>query len=454
MKKYNLILKLCIVLLVTFLFFQLIMLIDIVESSDSINVEFGITYNESIKSLAEMGSYVFSAVAGDVVLVNMRVFNFSGYVYPRVEVFAPNGSRVMYGHTSVSNGVSVRELLPVSGEYTVLASSTGVCEYSIFFQRLNNPGAFTTVNFGETRESSIKSLAEMGSYVFSAVAGDVVLVNMHLVNASGYMEPGVEILAPNGSRIVYGETSVSREISVRESLPVNGKYTVLASSTGISEYSIFFQKLGSEGEGVDTQEEIKENITIFEDISVIEIVTISTAVVGTSALVIIAGTSLGKYKFLSFLSLLGPLYLRTVKDDVFDNQKRLTMYTHIAEHQPVVYSEIKKTCNLSDGEVYWHAHIMTQLDMIRMERKGFHLFFYLSGRPRLSPEEFIRLTDIQQSLLDRIKEKPGITQAELVGILGLKQQNISYNLLKLEEKGKIRTKIDGKVKYYYPSEEK
>jgi len=125
---------------------------------------------------------------------------------------------------------------------------------------------------------------------------------------------------------------------------------------------------------------------------------------------------------------------------------------HIAEHQPVVYTEIKKNCNLSDGEINWHTHIMTQFDLIRVKRKGFHLFFYLAGRPKLSPEEFIRLTDLQKSVLDLIMKKPGITQAEIVEKLGLKQQNISYNLLKLEEKGKIRVEKKGKIKSYFSIE--
>ena len=187
-----------------------------------------------------------------------------------------------------------------------------------------------------------------------------------------------------------------------------------------------------------------------EEMPVTEIVIVTSAAAGGAVLLGFLATEWGKYKFLSFLPLLGPLYLRTVKEDVFDNQKRLCMYNHIAENQPVVYTEIKKTCNLSDGEINWHAHMMVQLDLIKTERKGFHLFFYLAESPRLSPAEFIRLTDVQKSIFDLIVKKPGVTQVEIVEKFGLKQQNISYNLLKLEEKGKIRVEKKGTVKLYYP----
>jgi hypothetical protein len=187
-----------------------------------------------------------------------------------------------------------------------------------------------------------------------------------------------------------------------------------------------------------------------EKISITEIVIIASAAAGTIALLGVLSTEWGKNKFYWLLMLLGPLYLRTVKEEVFDNQKRLCMYNHIAENQPVVYSDIKKICNLSDGEINWHAHMMIQFDLIKTQRKGFHLFFYLANSPRLSPDEFINLTDLQKSIFNLTVEKPGITQIEIVEKIGLKQQNISYNLLKLEEKGKLRVEKKGKIKLYYP----
>ena len=187
-----------------------------------------------------------------------------------------------------------------------------------------------------------------------------------------------------------------------------------------------------------------------ERIPITEIIIITSAAAGTIALIGVLSTEWGKNKFYWFLMLLGPLYIRTVKEEVFDNQKRLCMYNHIAENQPVVYSEIKKICNLSDGEINWHAHMMIQFDLIKTQRKGFHLFFYLAKSPRLSPDNFIKLTDLQKSIFNLIIEKPGITQAEIVEKIGLKQQNISYNLLKLEEKGKIKVEKKEKIKVYYP----
>jgi len=200
-------------------------------------------------------------------------------------------------------------------------------------------------------------------------------------------------------------------------------------------------------------------VTYFDDISVsvgyefpIEIVVIVvSAAAGSTVLLFVVLTDLGKYKFLSLLSFIGPLYFRTVdRDEVLENnEKRQCMYNYIAENQPVVYSDIKRICGLSDGEINWHAHMMTHLEIIKMKRTGFHLFFYVNG-PKLPQEEFIRLTDIQKSIVDLVSQNEGITQVELSKELGIAQQNISYNLKKLENNGKIRIEKVVRIKHYYP----
>ena len=91
------------------------------------------------------------------------------------------------------------------------------------------------------------------------------------------------------------------------------------------------------------------------------------------------------------------------------------------------------------------------MNIIRVERKGFNLFFKVYGQ-RLPPAKFVRLTDMQKNIFDLVNEKPGIIQAEISEKIKLKQQSISYNLLKLNEKGKIRVVKQGRIKSYYPSE--
>ena len=71
-------------------------------------------------------------------------------------------------------------------------------------------------------------------------------------------------------------------------------------------------------------------------------------------------------------------------------------------------------------------------------------------RAKLPQEEFIRLTDIQKSIFNIISENPGATQVSLAKEIGMAQQNISYNLKKLENNGKIRIEKVVRIKHYYP----
>jgi len=408
---------------------------------NSILAKFGETYSVSLDLAAEMDAYSFSLDAGDSVFVRMSEDDYD--IHPLVRLYASNGSLLADSPSNMATTDFVNTVSK-SGLYTVLAGDRfgiSMGNYSVYIQKINNPRNATSPKNNETINASINSFSEMDSYIFSANAGDSILI--HMSQIYNVLDPMIRLYASNGS-LLTSASEFTPDVEFTYSFSEDGDYTVLAGDyLGIKtgSYSIYFHGI----------QYLEQEIIPEEELPVKEIVII-TGVVAGAALIGILTTGLGKYKFLSFLGLLGPLYLRTVKEEVFDNQKRLCMYNHIAENQPVVYTEIKKTCNLSDGEINWHAHMMVQLDLIRMKRRGFHLFFYLAKSPRLPPEEFIRLTDMQKSLLDLINKKPGITQAELVGKLGLKQQNISYNLLKLEEKGKIRVEKKGKIRFYHPRE--
>ncbi|MCJ7570761.1 MAG: winged helix-turn-helix transcriptional regulator [Candidatus Thermoplasmatota archaeon] len=207
-----------------------------------------------------------------------------------------------------------------------------------------------------------------------------------------------------------------------------------------------------------------DGITWFDDISVsssedeFSIVPVAVAVstiAGTSIVLFFVITETGKYKFLSFLALFGPLFTRFKNiDDLQQNEKRHSMYEFIEKNQPVTYNELKKSCNISNGELYWHAQKMIQQNAIKMEKKGFHLFFYMMPSvekeiPPIPSEKFIKLNSVQQEIFDYISSHPGSTQSEISESLSIKQQNISYNLLNLEKTGMIKIEKKGRRKIYF-----
>jgi predicted transcriptional regulator len=207
-----------------------------------------------------------------------------------------------------------------------------------------------------------------------------------------------------------------------------------------------------------------DGIVWFDDISVsssedefpiVPVAIAVSAVAGTSIVLFFVVTESGKYKFLSFLALFGPLFTRFKNvDDLQQNEKRHCMYEFIEKNQPVTYNDLRKSCNLSNGELYWHAQKMIQQNAIKMEKKGFHLFFYMMPSvekeiPPIPSEKFIKLNSVQQEIFDYISSHPGSTQSDLSKSLKIKQQNISYNLLNLEKTGMIKIEKKGRRKIYF-----
>jgi len=234
---------------------------------------------------------------------------------------------------------------------------------------------------------------------------------------------------------------------------INGEYKGNASvNSETFENNLNYLTLHS-GDGITWFDEI--SVTSENEFPIQTVVVAVSAVAGTSIVLFFVVTEIGKYKFLSFLALFGPLFTRFKSvDDLQQNEKRHYMYEFIEKNQPVTYNELKKSCNLSNGELYWHTQKMIQQNAIKMEKKGFHLFFYMipSVEKEIHPipsERFIKLNAVQQEINDYIGSHPGSTQSEISESLRIKQQNISYNLLNLEKIGKITIEKKGRWKIYF-----
>lgn len=214
----------------------------------SITVDFGKVVSGTVDPAGEVDTYIFSAIASDTVLVRMS--RVSGSLWPALILYSPNGTELKsdYG----SDVAEVNCTLAETGEYTVNASDywgdyTG--NYSIFFQRLNNPGNAISVKFGETISASIDPAGEVDTYVFSADAGDTILVRTS--QTSGVLYPEVRLYAPNGTELSRHWNWSIAEINC--ALAENGNYTILAFDhfgdyTG--NYSIFAQRLNKPGKAV------------------------------------------------------------------------------------------------------------------------------------------------------------------------------------------------------------
>ncbi len=227
-------------LLLALLFVSVLTLASNIQlaKTETYPVNFGDIVFASIDPAGEVDTYTFSANAGDAIFVRMT--DTSGSLDPEIRLRAPNGTEL-----DMNWAYDVAEIwytLPYNGEYTGLAFNhyggnyTG--NYSMFIQRLNNPGNTMLVGFGETVFDSINQAGDADTYTFSASAGDVVFTRVSLT--SGALDPEIRLYSPNGTEFTRSWAYDVAEISY--TLTDTGEHSVLAFDhfgTGTGDYSIF-----------------------------------------------------------------------------------------------------------------------------------------------------------------------------------------------------------------------
>lgn len=240
--------------------------------SDSIS--FSQTILCSIDSLGAMESITFSGTAGDKVRIRMLDTSGTAFV-PAFWVYAPDGSFICYTWGDPLSDSSCT--LHATGVYTLLAgddSGTHLGSFSLFIQRLNNPGNSTPIAFSQTLSGSVTVNPELKAFTFSANAGDVVLIRMQYTSGTTF-SPIYWVYAPDGSYVCYkwvrplpdGTCPLKAGGVYDLELNATGVYTLLAgdySGTHLGSFNLFVQRLNNPGNPtpITFGETLSDSITV------------------------------------------------------------------------------------------------------------------------------------------------------------------------------------------------
>jgi predicted transcriptional regulator len=160
----------------------------------------------------------------------------------------------------------------------------------------------------------------------------------------------------------------------------------------------------------------------------------------------IAGTEVGKYKFLAVSVV--PLYNRLHPDKIFDNNTRNQIHGYINNKPGEHFSAIKNALKLNTGTLLYHSRILEKEGYIKSKRDKLYTRFYPTGMNAQEIDEY-RPSDIQKKLIDLIQRQPGINQREISSLFNISQSVISYNLNRLIRENIIRVEKEGRVKKYF-----
>jgi len=203
----------------------------LVDPGNSTVIEYGETLTAGFASDGEVDTYSFSGYEGDQIIVRLTEYSGSYPLEPLIELFDPNGDSL-----AVNSDVAQAHIeftLTKEGSYTLFASDvypgddTG--SYSLFIQRLVNPGHRIKINFSETLASNFSSDGDVDTFVFLGGVEDSVIIRLTENSNSYPLEPFVELFSPSGEFLISASNATQAEIGIR--LHEAGYYTILTSDS-------------------------------------------------------------------------------------------------------------------------------------------------------------------------------------------------------------------------------
>jgi hypothetical protein len=214
-------------------------------------IDFGLTIQCSIDAASEIDTYTFDAQADDRVM--LRMARASETLQPWIRVFAPDKAQVCESYAE-----RLADLLdchlPRSGTYSIQVADSSrerkeTGNYTLYLQRLNNPGITLPIAFGQPLSGSIGRPTQIDTYSFEANVDDRILIRM--LRASETVQPWIRVYAPDGRLTceAYAERFVEKTDCI---IPRTGLYTVLASDasrarTETGNYTLYIQRLNNPG---------------------------------------------------------------------------------------------------------------------------------------------------------------------------------------------------------------
>ncbi len=171
-------------------------------------------------------------------------------------------------------------------------------------------------------------------------------------------------------------------------------------------------------------------------------------VVGFSGVLLVGGLLSIEVVLYFLVALFIPLYTKLRKEDILDHYSRGRVYQYIELNPGEHFNAIKKALDLNIGTATYHLEVLLKAGLIRARQDGIYKRFYPSTMP-LPPPNGNSISEVQQRVLDIIKDSPGITQKELANLLGVRQSTLNYQISRLDQSGLIELRRKGRKVHYY-----
>jgi DNA-binding MarR family transcriptional regulator len=142
----------------------------------------------------------------------------------------------------------------------------------------------------------------------------------------------------------------------------------------------------------------------------------------------------GTFNTISFLA---PMYSKLKTRDIFGNDSRDNIYNIINTTPGITMGSITRVLKLKNGTVTHHLRILEREGYIKSKKCGKFRRYYVIGTKASG------LNEIQDKIVEKVQQRPGISQSELGRELQLSRQLVNYHVKDLVEHRAIKAEKIG-----------
>lgn len=143
------------------------------------------------------------------------------------------------------------------------------------------------------------------------------------------------------------------------------------------------------------------------------------------------------------------LYSKIKRENLLKNALRKRIFDYVKENPGKHYRAILNDLDLPMGVLTYHINRLEKAQYLNSRQDGMFRRFYIRG-----PKTEIRffLSDIQESILNVIKENKGISQTKIAEKIDVSRKVVNYHVNILDQAGLIFIESRGRETACYPNE--
>ena len=169
----------------------------------------------------------------------------------------------------------------------------------------------------------------------------------------------------------------------------------------------------------------------------------AVGLVGTTAALMAAAALINENAKWAFLLFVLPLYSKIKRERVLDHFVRGQIFGYIQANPGEHYNAIKDALGLTNGSLAHHLRTLEREQFVKSRRFGLYRRFY-PMHYRIPDQEVFQPNDVQRTILDVIRQSPGITQKEIATRLSLTPPTVNYHIALLNERNLIHVVRHGR----------